>query len=312
MGWQDMTQQSEESPGGAIHSRPPCCVLLMNERAGRFRSTLSTDDMRRMLQHLDLGIEVRGTRSESDMVSALQELVAKKVPRIALAGGDGTVHKAIQYLAGTGTALGIVPQGTMNNFATALRMPMDLPSALRTLIEGEITEVDLGYACGQYFAESAGVGLFANALSIYGADANKNFVRGCFAIAKIVLSLRASRIRLTLDGERMWEPAVFCAAMNTYRFAQALPIAPSAKVTDGLFDVVILGDLGRKELFHYYRAIRQQIHPMLPKTRIIQAKHVKIESHHRMPVHVDDKIRGTTPVDIEIRPKALRVVVERL
>jgi YegS/Rv2252/BmrU family lipid kinase len=284
----------------------------MNERAGRFKSTLSTDEMRQMLKHLELDVEVRGTRSERHMVESLKELVAKKTPRIAVAGGDGTMHTAIQVLAESGSAMGIIPQGTANNFATALRIPQDLPSALRTLVEGEVTEVDLGYACKQYFAESAGVGLFANALAIYGADANKNLFRSLYAVAKIIFNLRASRIRLTLDGEKVVEPAVFCAAMNTFRFAHSLPIAPSAKVTDGLLDVVILGDLDRKELLTYYRAIRQQIHPTLPKTQIVQAKHIQIESRRRMPVHVDDQVRGSTPVTIEAKPKALRVVVERL
>lgn len=284
----------------------------MNERAGRFKSTLSTDDMRKMLKHLELDVEVRGTHSERHMVETLKELVGKKVERVAVAGGDGTMHTAIQILAGTGTAMGIVPQGTANNFATALRVPQDLPSALRTLIDGEVKDIDLGYTCGQYFAESAGVGLFANALAIYGADANKNLLRSIYALSKILLNFRASAVRLTVDGEKMVEPAVFCAAMNTFRFAHSLPIAPSAKVTDGLLDIVILGNLGRKELLTYYRAIRQQIHPTLPKTQILQAKQVKIEGRRRMPVHVDDKVRGATPVTIEIRPKALRVLVEKL
>ncbi|WP_025227359.1 diacylglycerol/lipid kinase family protein [Fimbriimonas ginsengisoli] len=284
----------------------------MNDRAGRFKSTVSTDEMSKLLKHLDLNIAVVGTKSEAHMIAVLKELVAKRADRVALAGGDGTIHTAIQVLAGTQTSMGIVPQGTQNNFATALRLPQDLPSALRTLIEGEPLPVDLGYGCGMYFAESAGVGLFANALALYGADANKNLIRGMYAIFKIVTNLRASRIRLTVDGELINEPAVFCAAMNTYRFAQSLPIAPSAKVTDGLLDVVVLGDLHRNELIGYYRAIRKQLHVMLPKTRIIQAKSVKIESRRPLPVHVDDKIRGATPVTLECRPGILKVIVERL
>src|SRR6478672_8682776 len=48
---------------------------------------------------------------------------AEGVPRIGVAGGDGTVEVAVQDLARTETALGILPQGTFNNFATALRLP---------------------------------------------------------------------------------------------------------------------------------------------------------------------------------------------
>lgn len=290
----------------------PCCTILMNDHAGRFRSTTSVEDMRKMLDGLGLNLEVVGTKSEEEMVANLRRAVKEGREKIAIAGGDGTIHTAIQTLAGTETALGIVPQGTINNFATSLRLPLDLPSALRTLHDGEVKAVDLGYACNMYFAESAGVGIFANALSVYGADANKNLLRGLMAFMKIMMNLKPSRVMLTVDGERHEEPAIFCAAMNTFRIAQGFAIAPGARLTDGKLDVVILGNLSRRELVTYYRAIRQQTHPTLPKTKITQASHIKIEARRKLPVHVDDKVRGSTPVEIEARPGALKVVLERL
>lgn len=290
----------------------PCCTILMNSKAGRFRLVPRVEDMRSMLQHLNLDMEVVATTSEAHMVRTLRELVARKTPRIAIAGGDGTVHTAVQMLAGTDSALGIIPQGTANNVATALRLPHDLPSALRTLQDGEVTAIDLGYTCKQFFIESAGVGLFANALALYGADSNKNLWRSLYAVARIVFDLRPRRLHLTIDGQEWEEPAVFCVAANTFRMAHALPIAPGAKLTDGLLDIVILGDLTRSELIPYYRAIRRQIHSTLPKTRILQARKVEMSARRKMPVHVDDKVRGATPVTIEVRPKALKVVVERL
>jgi diacylglycerol kinase family enzyme len=117
---------------------------------------------------------------------------------------------------------------------------------------------------------------------------------------------------LTIDGEKIVEPAVFCAAANSFRMAHALAIAPSAKVTDGLLDVVILGDLNRNELFAYYKAMRSQMHITLPKVHIRQAKELRIETRRRMPVHCDDKVPCTTPVTITAEHKALKVIVERL
>lgn len=290
----------------------PCCTLLMNGNAGRFKTTAGPDEMRKLLEKLELGIEVVGTHSERHMEETLRDLVAKGAKRVAVAGGDGTVHAAVQILAKTPTALGIIPQGTANNVATALRLPQDLPSALRVLQDGEIRQVDLGHACGHYFVESAGVGLFANALAIYGAKANKNLWRSLHALFKIVVNLRASRLQITVDGERMVEPAVFAVAANTFRMAHGLPVAPGASITDGKLDLMILKNLTRGELWPYYLAIRQQMHLTLDKAEVIQGKEIKIETRRPVPVHVDDKVRGRTPVTMKAEPGALRVLVERL
>ena len=170
--------------------------------------------------------------------------------------------------------------------------------------------VDLGRAAGQVFTESAGVGLFANALSLYGKH-NKSLWYGLRAIARTMLDFRPSRIALDVDGDRWEERAAWVVAANSFRMAQALPIAPNASLTDGKLDLVVLGDLQRNELIPYYLAIRRQTHLTLPKTRSCQALCVDLQARKAMPVHVDDRICGRTPTRFEIVPQSLRVLVER-
>lgn len=290
----------------------PRCALLVNDRAGALHATAGIDQLREMVSDLDLDATIIGTQSAAEMRAKIRQLVADGVSRIAVAGGDGTIHHAIQELARKDVVLGIIPQGTANNFATALRLPQDLPSALRLLVEGEVKEVDLGRVRGEYFTEAAGVGLFADALALYGTGTNKDVGRGLYAMARVLFSFRPQRIRLTLDGELMSERATMCTIANTYRMGMAAPMAPYAKVTDGQLDVVIIGDLTPKEYFSYYRALRAQTHVGLPKVQCLRAREVKIESRRPANVHCDDHVIGTTPVTITAEPRALKVLVEPL
>jgi diacylglycerol kinase (ATP) len=285
--------------------------LLMNDKAGRLHRTPNVHEMRETLRVLGLEAEVVGTGSEPELRRKVRGLVEAGEERIAIAGGDGTVRLAVEELAGTQTALAIVPQGTMNNFATALRLPLSLPMALRAACEGEIREIDLGRACGKLFTESAGVGLFANALSIYGRH-NKSLWRGLVAVSRTLLDFRPSRIAIDVDDQRWEERAAWVVAANGFRMAQALPVAPSASLTDGLLDLVVLGDLARNELIPYYLAIRRQTHLTLPKTRFCTGKCIELHTRRTMPVHIDDRIGGNTPARIEVMPNHLKVVVERL
>lgn len=134
----------------------------------------------------------------------------------------------------------------------------------------------------------------------------------CTPIVRLTLSLRARRVRLIIDGKLHSERAVMCEVANSFRIAHAVPVTPGAKLTDGLLDTVVVGDLRRSELVPYYKAFRAQLHQTLPKVTTIQAREVRIESRRPMNVHCDDRAIGVTPATIMVAPRALKVLVDRL
>lgn len=286
------------------------CPILMNTHAGAMHAQSGQEQLQRMAREADLDTDIIHTESPEAMTEALQKLVSEGAERVAIAGGDGTVRLAVQTLAGTDTALGILSQGTFNNFASALRVPHNLPAALKMLRDGVVQEVDLGRVGDRYFTESAGVGLFADALALYGQGSNKNFLRGLYAAARLGLAFGAHEMQVTVDGTPHPSRVTLCEVANTYRIAQAVPIAPEADIADGLLDVVILSDLKRHELRPYLRALRAQMHLGLPKVSVLRGREVRFEANRARNVHADDQIIGVTPVTVFIAPKALRVLVD--
>jgi diacylglycerol kinase (ATP) len=289
--------------------RMPTCSILINTLAGLHQNTATPEDLRRLVSDLGIDAEVLETGSPEELKARILALQQDGIDTIAIAGGDGTVRLAVQLLAGSATTLAILPQGTHNNFAHALGLPMQIQNALQVLAEGQPIYVDLGKVGSMYFTEAAGVGVFADILDVYG-HANKNFWRGSYAIAKTFFGLRAKRLRLTIDGVVVTERAVMCTVANSYRIGAGAPVAPGASVVDGLLDVVVLGDLTRFELLRYYRAIKLNQHLQLPKTSQTQATKITIEAAFPLSLHVDDTVVGTTPAHIEIAPSMLKVLVK--
>jgi diacylglycerol kinase (ATP) len=288
------------------------CTILLNNRAGALHATATEEQMRAMVSEVGIDAEVVGTSSVDEMLAIIRRLKDEKARCVAVAGGDGTVARAVQELAHSETTLAIIPQGTFNNFATALRLPLDLPSALRVIGDGVERQVDLGKVFNHYFTEAAGVGLFADALALYGKGTNKNLVRGIRALGRVLLSFRAYRLNLTIDGQKYSERSVMCTVANSYRMSSGVSVAPGARLTDGELDLVVVGDLKRAEILQYYRAFRAQMHLNLPKVTTLRAREVRFESRHRLNVHCDDQFVGTTPAAVTAQPGALKVLVEPL
>jgi diacylglycerol kinase (ATP) len=289
-------------------------TILLNPKAGALRGARAgAAQIEEMARGVGLAARVVPVSSAREMRPTVRRLAADGA-KIAVAGGDGTVALAAQEMAHTDAVLGILPQGTFNNFATALRLPMSLPAALRALKDGAVREVSLGRVGDTYFTESAGVGLFADALEFYGQGPKKNPVRSAYALARVLTPMRAPRLRLTLDGGETRElRSVFCAVANTHRMGLGLSVAPDAKLTDEVFDVLVVGELTRAELLPYFRAMRAQTHLGLPKVTVLRAREVRIETpRHALPLHCDDHVAGATPATVTLHPRALKVVVDSL
>jgi diacylglycerol kinase family enzyme len=105
------------------------------------------------------GFDIRLTPPEQSVV-ALRRAVSEGAPRVVVAGGDGTIASAASVLAGTSTALAVLPGGTLNHFARDHGIPTDLDKALRVAEHGQVRPVDVGYLNDQLFLGTSSVGAY--------------------------------------------------------------------------------------------------------------------------------------------------------
>jgi diacylglycerol kinase family enzyme len=78
---------------------------------------------------------------------------------VIVGGGDGTLSSNIDYFKDRDTVFAILPLGTANSFARSLHMPLDLDGAVEVIAHGEPSRIDLGCINGDYFGNSAAIGL---------------------------------------------------------------------------------------------------------------------------------------------------------
>jgi diacylglycerol kinase (ATP) len=297
----------------AVHSGPadPRLVILANLSANAMFRLGHRRSLLRYARAAGFRPELYFTVGAQHQQRLLRQRVIGQVPMVAVAGGDGTVHSALQILAGTDVTLGILPLGRANNFATALGLPLDLPSAFRILAHGRSIAVDLGKADDEYFAEAAGAGLFAHLLAITrGHHRFVNVWRGLGLLFGVLFTGHTRHFALEIDGVRQQEDAVNVTVANTFAVGYNLPIAPDAQVTDRFLDVVIVGPLRRREMIPYYLALRAQAHTELPKVQILKARRVRISAGRARLMHIDDRPLRRRTMLIEIVPGVLRVRVD--
>jgi diacylglycerol kinase (ATP) len=285
--------------------------VLINPQAGAKGGLpiqhVTEDEIRAALAAHGLGDDVIVADSEEAAIAATCDAVAQRYDVVVAAGGDGTVDVVARELLGTRTALGILPLGSVMNVARMLGIPRDLEEAAAILAAGHVRTIDVGTAKGQIFFEGGSVGLNAAVFSA-AQQIDTGHYRSLGAALWVLLRYRPPRMILHLDERVLTTRALAVAVANGPYAGLGFTVAPEAALDDGKFDVVIFSRFSRLELIRHFASIAFGRRQYSAKTATYRSGRVRIEGVHPLPCRADSHDLGSTPVEYEVLPGALRVV----
>src|SRR5690348_11392516 len=135
-------------------------IVIANPTAGSYtQNTAQIEETITQLREHGWDVELKLTEAQGDAGRLAREAVEQQLDVVVAVGGDGTINEVIQELAGSETALGVLPSGTVNVWARETGIPLDIAGARTVLLKGQTRRIDLGHTPGHYFLLMAGVGL---------------------------------------------------------------------------------------------------------------------------------------------------------
>lgn len=290
--------------------------LLVNPRAGRGRAVRTAQGVAATLRARGICVVLPSIESATAARAYAAEAVARGDRAVVVIGGDGMCHLAIQELAGTSTALGVVPVGTGNDFAAGLGLPSDLESATtavaHALNQGEVRTVDLARTGQRWWASV----LCAGFDSAVNDRANRmrwphGPRRYDLALLAELIRLRAVSMTLDLDGASIQLEATLVAIGNTSSYGGGIPICPAADPRDGLLDVTVIGAVTRRELVRATPTLRRGAHLGHPAIRSFRAQSIALrtDADPKVTAYADGEPIQPLPVTATCQPGALRVLM---
>jgi len=287
-------------------------LILNGKKAGR-------SDVREAVARLRRnghGLEVRVTWERGDAARLVAEAAREGVDRVIAGGGDGSVNEIAAGLmaiaADRRPALGILPLGTANDFATACGVPIEPGAALDLAVTGAAVPIDLGRANEAYFVNVASGG-FGAAITAETPVELKNFLGGgAYTLMGLVkaIDFRPYACAIRTPAGAVEGSVVVGAICNGRQAGGGQPLAPDARIDDGLLDVVFLRPFPVSAAPQVTAEIAGQSGSPAFVVRL-RVPWIELEAREPLPINLDGEPISESRIRFAAVPGCLRAILPR-
>jgi YegS/Rv2252/BmrU family lipid kinase len=251
-----------------------------------------------------------------------RQAVAGGATLLVIVGGDGTINEVVSGIAGSPEVeLAVLPNGTGYDLVRTLGIPRGR-QAIEVARDGRPFPLDVGRVSYHGWDGVEREGFFANVASagMSGAIARRanETTKALGAKASYLWSIvvvfagwQNDEVRVTVDGEERSGRMHDVIAANGRYLAGGIKICPDAEPDDGLLDVLLIGDLAKRDLMLTLPKAYVGRHLPHPKAELLRGRLVTVDADEPLPIQLDGEQPGTTPVRFELLPAAARVRVPR-
>ena len=260
-------------------------------------------------------VEYHASRSVGDLETQVMQHVDEGATRIVVAGGDGSVHEAVNGImrSDKSAALGVIPTGTGNDFAKACNIPLNWEHATQLLAErigarGAPRKIDVGLFNERFFANGAGIGFDAKvtriAQSIQLPIGDLVYLLAIFRT--MIGGLATPRLRITSE-DYVWDGPITLATISNGPWVGGMfHIAPMADKSDNMMDLLIAKPVTRRRILMLLPKLMNGEHMQEEEIVHQPVTALSIKAEQLIPSHLDGEVQPLqTDFRISVLPSAL-------
>lgn len=225
--------------------------LIYNPYSGRRKLVSQLDTVIQIFQEGGYEVSVHRTKSPEDIEFASAQ--SEEFDTVVIAGGDGSIHQAVNGLMKIPTQkrplLGILPVGTANDLASALKLPKSIPEACKVIAQGSMFEMDLGMVNERYFVNVFSAGLLTDVSPKVDVRIKNRLGQLAYYLKGIetLPSFRPFHVEFEIEGKKYSEDAFLMLAVNGLSVGGFKQLVPRASLSDGKLDFLLIRQSGWPE-----------------------------------------------------------------
>jgi YegS/Rv2252/BmrU family lipid kinase len=297
-------------------------VIIYNPTAGRFSVKPFIKSAIKELESAGWKVDAAETKSGEHIIELAKQAAAEKKDAVFAVGGDGTIGNVVNGLAGSETALGVLPAGTANVWSIELGLrpfawthPWVLRKNASILANAPYQRVDVGLCNQVYFMMWAGIGL--DALTIQSLEPrmrlDKFFAMPEYAARTIWNAAQWSglRLRLWADEHEVEGHFILAVVTNIRHYMGGLSnLSPDAYINDGLLDLWLFSGSNLGDALRHAYELWRGSHVNSEAAQCITFRNLRVEADSPYWIQTDGEARGSAKIaEISVQPHVLKLLM---
>ena len=288
--------------------------VVLNPVAGQCDVDVVRQTLEQHFAKTNWTYEVYETTGQERVAEIVHAALERGFELFVAAGGDGTVSGVAGGIVHTAVPMGIIPVGTTNALARELDIPLELDGALSLLMgDHAITNMDAMRIRDQFFVLNIGIGISALMMRDTERDIKRRFGRIAYlwtGLAKL-LGLRLRRFTVEVDGQSSRLRASEVLIVNSGGLGEPyFHWEPHIHLDDGRLDVFVLRARTAPDYLRVVWGLLLGRQKRDPNVRFLSAERsIAINADRPLPVQADGDVIGQTPIQVQVVPNALQVIV---
>lgn len=239
-----------------------------------------------------------------------KEAVQENYTDVIAVGGDGTVLEVFNQIFGHDINLGILPAGTGNDLVRMLDISTDHENTIEKILNGKTRSIDIGLVNDVYFLNVVGMGIDSEIVET--TEKVKKYLKGTLAYVystfRMLATYKCKKIEISIDNQTFERMAYLVAVGNGKFYGGGMMITPKAEIDNEMFQITVINEMPKLKFTVLFKKVFSGMHIHEDPVEVFYGKKIKISSSEPLKINADGNIIGEKTCNIQILPKAQKVL----
>lgn len=300
--------------------------FIINPKAAGGNALKSWNKSKKVIESFFPQYDFEITKSRRQATKITQEALINDYETIVAFGGDGTLNEVINGFYHSGNLinpkarLAVISIGTGGDFGRMMNFSQKVEVACELIKNGKTKKCNVGLvSCSnekgeknqRYFINIAEAGFGAETVRLINQNETINYRRLVYlkGLLRTVATYQNKNMEIEVDGSLIHSGKTLVAIVaNGQYFGGGMHITPNAKIDDGMFEIVILGDLGKFNIIRNIYCLYNGTIATHPQVKCVRGREIKISSSEKVLIELDGDYVGCSPVTFNVQPQSINLV----
>tara|TARA_B110000285_G_C15007131_1_gene554459 strand:- start:172 stop:1062 length:891 start_codon:yes stop_codon:yes gene_type:complete len=294
--------------------KPTSIHFIVNPISGNGNNLITPKLVSGVFNFDEFKVKIKQTQRPKHAKELALKSIKEGADVIVACGGDGTVNEIASSLVGSNVKLGIVPMGSGNGLASALKIPKSISGALNVIKNSNSTQIDVGEINKHYFFSNTGIGFDANVINNYSKTKQRR-LRSYLKASLITFfnNPPSLSVKITTESKSLRLKPFMVFVSNSNEMGYDISLTPKASIQDGMLDAIIVEPLNKLEIIYFGFLLLIKRPQSFKKAHYFLTKNLEITNLEKGGVlaQIDGEsvqIKANQ-INIQIKQAALSVVV---